>query len=482
MRRNGIVLELHPDCAIVLSRDGEFCRIPRTAEMLVGVEVEWEAPVASGRPDRVLGRERLRAPWRRLSIAGMAASLVAAAGVWFGISATRPAQAYASVAVDVNPSVSLEVDRNLRVLSAHGNDAEGAKLLSGLRLQGDPLGVALQDIVRAAGAVGALGSDDAILVSAAPAAGSADLTRVQQAAESALMQLVPAGMKAPHLYTITLSPAIWQAADAAKISPGRLAAYLVAEKEGVHVQSVNDLYGPSLVRVLSDPAAAPVLQVLSAADISQLERFIDSLHLPASGGGGLTGSSNPAKGSANAGAVHGQTANPPGGAQGSGGQNAADNGQGAGQGSGSKGSDGTAAGRQGGVHGSGTGDSGTPGKSSGKHGSGKPGSGNGTPDDDGPGGGGLRVSGSIGAGGEIQVRIGDRVITVPVDSGVMGRLTGSGADSGGKRHGSSHDGGSDGLSEAGFLTDQPMTISGHGWDKHAAEGWGSNHAQHGHDG
>ncbi|WP_029420979.1 anti-sigma factor domain-containing protein [Alicyclobacillus macrosporangiidus] len=481
MRRNGIVLELHPDCAIVLSRDGEFCRIPRTAEMLVGVEVEWEAPAASGRPGRVPGRERLRAPWRRLSIAGMAASLVAAAGVWFGISATRPAQAY--VAVDVNPSVSLEVDRNLRVLSAHGNDAEGAKLLSGLHLQGDPLGVALQDIVHAAEAVDALGSDDAILVSAAPAAGSADLTRVQQAAESALMQLVPAGMKAPHLYTITLSPAIWQAADAAKISPGRLAAYLVAEKEGVHVQSVNDLYGPSLVRILSDPAAAPVLQVLSAADISQLERFIDSLHLPASAGGGPTGSSNPANGSANAGAVQGQTANPPGSAQGGGGQNATGHGQGAGQGSGSKGSGGTPAGRQGGANGSGTGGSGTTGKSSGKHGSGKPGSGNGTPDDDGPGGGGLRVSGSIGAGGEIQVRIGDRVITVPVDFGVMGRLTGSGADSGGKRHGSSHDGGSDGSSEAGFLTDRPMTISSHGWDKHSAQGErGSNHGQHGHDG
>ncbi|SFU78670.1 anti-sigma factor domain-containing protein [Alicyclobacillus macrosporangiidus] len=454
MRRHGIVLELHPDSAIVLSRDGEFCRIPRTAEMLVGVEVAWEAPAISGRFGRLRGGGWFRAPWGRLSLAGMAASLVAAAGVWFGICVTRPAQAYASVAVDVNPSVCLEVDRNLRVLSAHGNDPDGAALLSELHLQGEPLGAALQEIVHAAGAVRALGSDDAILVSAAPAAGSADLTRVQQAAESALMQLGIAGMKAPHLYTITLSPAIWQAADAAKISPGRLAAYLVAEKEGFHVQSVNDLSGPSLVRVLSDPAAAPVLQVLSAADMTQLERFIDSLHLPA---GGPTASSNRQKGSAGAGAAPGQTTNATGG----------------GQGAGSTGNNGTP-GRQGDGHGNGGADRGTPGKSSGKQGSGKTGSGNGSSGNDGPGGGGLRVGGSLEGRGEIQVRIGDRVITVPVAYGVIGRLTGQtpgrqgfDADSDGKRHGSPHGTGRHGSSADGFPTNRPLSVSSHGWDNHS---------------
>ncbi|MCL6516508.1 anti-sigma factor domain-containing protein [Alicyclobacillus sp.] len=419
MRRNGIVLELHPEYAIVLSRDGEFCRIPGTAAMDVGVEVVWDAAAApdAGR-DAVRRRvRRSRAPWRRLGFAGMAASLVAAAGIWFGTGITRPSDAYASVAVDVNPSVTLQVDRNLRVLNAWGNDADGALLVKGLQLTGHPLRVAVQEVVEAAGARHALDGEDAILVSAAPATGTADVTRVEEAAAAALAQWTKATAAAPHLYTITLSPAIWQAASTAKISPGRLAAYLVAEKEGVHVASVNDLSGPSLVQVLSNPVATSVLQMLSAADVRELESFIDSLHLDQ--GGAAVGPKDGApsgSGHANASAPSTGVGSQPG----AGAPQSHRNGTGNGQGNGHS----TAAHGSGRPSGAGSNDGSSTDNGRGK-GQGTGGASRGDsnpPHDDGPGGGGMRISGSVHSDGTVEVQIGDRVISVPVASGVLGAL------------------------------------------------------------
>ncbi|MCL6636829.1 MAG: anti-sigma factor domain-containing protein [Alicyclobacillus sp.] len=302
MRRTGIVLEVGTDYAIVLSRDGEFCRIPKAAAMDVGSEVEWDAAQLAG--DAVAGARRTRPggrAWWRWALATGAACVSMGAALWFGQTALRPqtAEAYAFVSVDANPGVSLEVDGQLRVVRAVANDAQGSALLAQLQLQGLSLEQAVADWVRAAQQK--TGQRDGIVVASAPGEDNSDVARVQAVASAGVKSAVQqtsgadAGYQ-PAVYTLVLSPDVWQAAKQAHVSPGKLAVYLVAADEGVAPAAAVALNRNALQQVLDNPAASGVLSALRAADSHALDQLLD--HLSALSAGSAADGTDAANGQA----------------------------------------------------------------------------------------------------------------------------------------------------------------------------------------
>jgi hypothetical protein len=287
MRRRGIVLELATDHAVVLSADGEFCRLPRLENMAVGAEVTWESQRSDGTADPLPpGRTRHTRPlvWMRGAAAGLAACLTIAAGMWWGQSriGTVTAEAYAFLSIDINPSVALQVDQKQRVLEAYGLNDDGTRLLQRVHLdKEEPLKAALEDIMDAAVAAGMLPDEDAILISAAPASGQADVSAVQEQAEQTVKDTIQNNPEIrqhhPTVYSIGVSAVVWDAAKKANISPGKFAAFLIAHQEGKEV-TLEDLHGKTLEEVLSTPSARSIAEILKKGDPDKVAQIVKDSH------------------------------------------------------------------------------------------------------------------------------------------------------------------------------------------------------------
>lgn len=283
----GIVLELEANHAIVMRKDGHFVRIPRTSEMGVGMEVGWEpvtrtVPTQSAvQPLRLRRKSTLRG-WR-IGAAGIAACLAVSAGLSFGMGVFSPtqAEAYAFVSLDINPSVSIQVDKKLVVIDATGMNADGVSLLQHLKLKGEPLQKAISNVVNAALQDHMIPQNDTILISTAPNTAGVNVAQVQQQAESSVKAAIQANPLTqslhPSVFALGLSSTMWKAADTAHLSPGKLAAYLMAAKEGVHVTDVTQLTGATLEQVLSATDADDASQILRMNDPKQVGQLIHDL-------------------------------------------------------------------------------------------------------------------------------------------------------------------------------------------------------------
>lgn len=125
MKYQGIVVKIKDSHCIVLSKDGTYHKLSLSGRRnaRVGAEIEFA-----------------RVNWLSyMKPALMAASLLIAV---LGFSLFRNAAVtptYAYVSLDINPSMELEVDSSLRVLSAHSLNADAEKLLSGLDVKGAEL-------------------------------------------------------------------------------------------------------------------------------------------------------------------------------------------------------------------------------------------------------------------------------------------------------------------------------------------------------
>jgi hypothetical protein len=220
----------------------------------------------------------------RGAAAGLAACLTIAAGMWWGQSriGTVTAEAYAFVSIDINPSVALQVDQKQRVLEAFGLNDDGTRLLQRVHLEKEePLKAALEDIVDAAVAAGMLPDEDAILISAAPANGQADVSAVQEQAEQTVKDTIQNNPEVrqhhPTVYSIGVSAVVWNAAKQANISPGKFAAFLIAQQEGKEV-TLADLHGKTLEEVLSTPSAHSIVEILKKSDPDKVEQLVKDFH------------------------------------------------------------------------------------------------------------------------------------------------------------------------------------------------------------
>ncbi|OFW79071.1 MAG: hypothetical protein A2201_12210 [Alicyclobacillus sp. RIFOXYA1_FULL_53_8] len=251
MQRSGIVMTVEDQFAVVLTKDGQFCRVPFSPGMEVGRQLQWlEDGTEANRMATGRGARRLRQwhSWRRYGTAGIAASLLIAVGAWFAGSTLLPmqAQAYAYVSVDINPSVSFTVDKNLKVLSAVGVNADGKALLGLVKLEGKSLSAAMTEVVTAAISQHMMPLRDSILVTAAPVRAADSVSEIETQAEHDLQDAIQTNPAArslqPSVFSLGLSHAVWEAADEANIPPGKLAVYLVARDKGepLHLAAVSN--------------------------------------------------------------------------------------------------------------------------------------------------------------------------------------------------------------------------------------------------
>ncbi|WP_026960833.1 anti-sigma factor domain-containing protein [Alicyclobacillus herbarius] len=266
----GIVLGITHRHAIVLTRDGDFCRIPRQKGMTVGAEVIWQAR-----------RSWWTRAWYKVAAAAVAAVVFLGIGIFGAGRMLSPERAYAYVSLDMNPSVSLTVDQHTRVMEASPLNAAGRTLLAQVHVRGAQLEQALDDLVETSVNRKMLPVGDTILISAAPAGSDDDVDDIRtvalSAVESAIRENPQAEQLHPAVYALDVSRTVWKTAHQAQLSPGKLAAYLAAHKEGMPV-SLEDLQGPTLSDVLAAAKASKsLLTTLENGDDAAIASLLRSL-------------------------------------------------------------------------------------------------------------------------------------------------------------------------------------------------------------
>jgi len=165
-------MEVRSDRVILLTREGIFLELPRSelpAAAVVGGTIpvdlgeEWfdpgnqqPAPARAGDPrggEGRAGRPRLASAGRRALAAAAAVVILLGTGLGLYQQSFKPAY---EVAVEINPSVILEVNGFDRVVRARAVNADGEILLQQLQLRGLPVAEAVTLIVGAAGELGFL--------------------------------------------------------------------------------------------------------------------------------------------------------------------------------------------------------------------------------------------------------------------------------------------------------------------------------------
>lgn len=261
--------------AVVLTSDGEFCRIATQSNVQVGAEIRW-TPLQHAswqrakRPVAWLGRGRLAA------VGGMVAAMALAAVGWRQLSVqTQTHQAYGYVALDISPGVRFTVNRSLQVIAAQGTDASGRKLLRSIDVRDTSLHTAIAEIVDKALVSTHIPANDNILIATAPATTN-DMSKVsdlQNAAESDVLSVLnDANHSHPHVYAFAVSYPVWHASVQLKVSPAQVAAYL-AEVNSGHLVQLNQLH---VVR-LSSGLASPIQESsekVNMNDSSQIKALI----------------------------------------------------------------------------------------------------------------------------------------------------------------------------------------------------------------
>lgn len=134
MKERALVLEVKKRTCIVLTEDGNF----RETLLIPGIHPGQEI---------LIPVKRRFAYLKPLLVAASLVIMLAAAGMYRNW--LSPAVA-AYVSLDINPSVELALDKNSIVRGAEGLEPEGDKLLSGVKVEGLPLGTAVDKLLEAA--------------------------------------------------------------------------------------------------------------------------------------------------------------------------------------------------------------------------------------------------------------------------------------------------------------------------------------------
>lgn len=153
-----LVMKTGPDWMLLVSREGEFRRLPLQAKP-VRVGEEIDLPVMPGSATRF----RFRMGWKVYAVAA-AVALLALAPVLRIALVPRPS---AVVAIDINPGLELELDSRSRVLRAVPKNEDGRTVLSALSLRGLDVYTAAERVVRHSQEAGFIAGDRDNLVLAA---------------------------------------------------------------------------------------------------------------------------------------------------------------------------------------------------------------------------------------------------------------------------------------------------------------------------
>lgn len=124
MKKKGIVLEIRGQYLIVMTSDGEFCRVPPVdGPLMEGDEIEFTHTVETSTAIR-----SKRQGWKHWTYIAAACLLllITALPLWNMVFAS----AYAAVSIDINPSFELEVDEKYEVTDVQALNEDAERMLS----------------------------------------------------------------------------------------------------------------------------------------------------------------------------------------------------------------------------------------------------------------------------------------------------------------------------------------------------------------
>jgi len=236
------VVELQGHRAILLTDGGAFVTVAAKPGMSVGDVID----VGAGQPTAwgwLRGWAR-----RRVAIGAIAACALCAAisGSVLSMAGWR-ARPHALVSVDANAEWSLAVDQNMRVVSASAYNAVGQAVLAHVRVKGQPLADAVRSLVAKLAAEGQMPRNDSVVVATTSLDGDSAGSDIDRAVMSAV-QGVTRG--AGNVYSMALSPSVWNQALANHVAPAQYASYLLAQEVGVHVH-LSDLSSANVQTVVA---------------------------------------------------------------------------------------------------------------------------------------------------------------------------------------------------------------------------------------
>ncbi|MFC4769682.1 anti-sigma factor domain-containing protein [Effusibacillus consociatus] len=234
--QKGVIMKLSGSHVIVMTADRQFLRIPMEEGMRIGQEVKFSEVVTK----QSFG-------WKK--IGRIAASLALALGIWQMMPLFQPDSVSAYVAIDINPSLELAVDKDREVLEATALNKDGETLLVNLKLKGKPIQQAVNELAAEAAKKGYVKSDGEILVTAANAGNYQMDIKVL---ENDVMMSVQETLKQNGLLTnvggVVVSESVREEALKLGLSPGKYALYLQAKVSGIEV-TVDDLKQSSVSAV-----------------------------------------------------------------------------------------------------------------------------------------------------------------------------------------------------------------------------------------
>lgn len=275
------MVQIADEYVIVLTPDGQFCRVPRVKGAELGMQLSFQEETT------LFGRQpgfRRAARLRRFTSVAVAACLAVAVGVWAGLGSAHRAGVvgtpYALVSLDINPSVTLGVDPRMHVQSTSANDGDGQTVLSQLpQLAGESLQKAVAQIVSQAVKDNLVPQLDSIVIAAAPvqrAANSHVSSLVSATRQTVIQTLVQSGADQklhPVVYSLSVPESVISAAQKADIPPGQVASYLYAQHQGVSVGIIN----ATTVREILGSTDNSILNVDTTQTAEQLTTLFDKL-------------------------------------------------------------------------------------------------------------------------------------------------------------------------------------------------------------
>ncbi|WP_018130827.1 anti-sigma factor domain-containing protein [Effusibacillus pohliae] len=235
-KQKGVIMKLTGSHAIILTPDRQFLRIPLQDGMQIGQEVEYPNLPA-----------KLSVAWRKIGL--LAASLALTIGIWQSMSWLRTEQVFAYVAIDINPSFELAVDKEKEVVQATPLNADAEKLIAHLRLKGKPIETAVNELAAEAAKQGFVKPDGEILVTASNAGTvQFDIAGLEQTVISSVRETLKQKGMAARVGGVLVSDSVREEAKALGLSPGKYAVYLQAKASGLEI-SLDDLKQESVSSV-----------------------------------------------------------------------------------------------------------------------------------------------------------------------------------------------------------------------------------------
>ncbi|MFD0671545.1 anti-sigma factor domain-containing protein [Cohnella sp. GCM10027633] len=239
----GTIMALENKSAIVLTPGGEFVRVPRKPEFELGAEITYHLKRTAFAMRR----------WMQAS-AGAAALLLILAGFWL----LRPPEVVAYVTMDVNPSVEIGLDANMKVRELRAVNADADAIIAGVKYKGrelEPVMQALADnLIRTHLLVPA---ESEIVIASVP------LKAVETDWEITVSEKIKAILNAAaktdgaqadaslDVTTVSVPKEVRNAANEQGVSSGKMAFWLAAESQG-HEVPLDTLKKQSLKKIASE--------------------------------------------------------------------------------------------------------------------------------------------------------------------------------------------------------------------------------------